>query len=93
MNGPLLRPRYQRKIAGVCAAFARAYGWDLTLVRVVLVGLVLFGGGGVLAYIICWVAIPEDPIAFPPYPPPPSQAPGSQYTSSPGSQYPPPPSA
>ncbi len=67
MNGPLLRPRYNRKIAGVCAAFARSYGWDLTVVRLVLVLLVLFGGGGILAYVICWVVIPEEPIALPPY--------------------------
>lgn len=69
MTGQLLRPRYDRKIAGVCAAFARAYGWDLTLVRLVLVALVLFGGGGLLAYVICWIVIPEDPVALPQYPP------------------------
>ena len=69
MNGQLLRPRYDRKIAGVCAGFARAYGWDLTSVRLVLVALVLFGGGGLLAYVICWIVIPEDPIALPTYPP------------------------
>ena len=73
MNGPLLRPRYNRKIAGVCAAFARSYGWDLNLTRLVLVLLVFFGGGGVLAYIICWLVIPEEPLGLPypgAYPPP-----------------------
>ncbi|SEB41168.1 PspC domain-containing protein [Terriglobus roseus] len=73
MNGPLLRPRYGRKIAGVCAAFARAYGWDLNLTRLVLVLLVFFGGGGVLAYIVCWLVIPEEPLVLPysgTYPPP-----------------------
>jgi phage shock protein C len=66
MNGPLLRPRYGRKVAGVCAAFARSYGWDLNLVRLVLVLLVFFGGGGVLAYVICWIVIPEEPLGPPP---------------------------
>jgi phage shock protein C len=66
MNGPLLRPRYGRKVAGVCAAFARSYGWDLNLVRLVLVLLVFFGGGGVLAYVICWIVIPEEPVGVPP---------------------------
>ncbi len=65
MAGPLLRPRYNRKIGGVCAAFARAYGWDLTMVRLVVVLLVIFGGSGVLAYIICWIVIPEDPVGLP----------------------------
>jgi phage shock protein C len=69
MNGPLLRPRYGRKVAGVCAAFARAYGWDLNLVRLVLVLLVFFGGGGVLAYVICWIVIPEEPVGVAPYAP------------------------
>jgi phage shock protein C len=67
MNGPLLRPKYDRKIAGVCAAFARAYGWDVNLVRLALVLLVFFGGGGVLAYVICWIVIPEEPVGMPPY--------------------------
>jgi hypothetical protein len=40
----------------------------LTLVRLVLVLLVLFGGGGVLAYVICWIVIPEEPVGgVPPY--------------------------
>jgi phage shock protein PspC (stress-responsive transcriptional regulator) len=90
MNGQLLRPRYDRKIAGVCAAFARAYGWDLTIVRLVLVLLVFFGGGGILAYIVCWLVIPEEPIGMSPYvepypvnpnypPPPPNYSAGTNY--------------
>ncbi len=88
MTGPILRPRYDRKIAGVCAAFARAYGWDLTVVRLVVFALAFFGGGGLLAYIICWIVIPEDPIAFPPYPPQ-GYPPAGQYP--PSTEYPPPP--
>ncbi len=49
------------KIAGVCAAFANAYGWDVTIVRIVAVLLALCGCGGVLAYLIAWVCIPEEP--------------------------------
>ena len=89
MTGQLLRPRFDRKIAGVCAGFARAYGWDLTLVRLVVVALVLFGGGGFLAYVICWVVIPEDPIAVPPYPP--AAYPPGQYPNSSEQAYPTPP--
>ncbi len=91
MNGQLLRPRYDRKIAGVCAAFARAYGWDLTMVRLVVVALAIFGGGsGGLAYVICWIVIPEDPIALPPYPPA-AYPPSGQYPPPSSAQYPPPP--
>lgn len=62
----LVRPRSPRAIAGVCAAFALHYGWDLTLVRVITVVLGLFSGFGVLVYIVCWIAIPEGQYALPP---------------------------
>ena len=50
-----------RKIAGVCAAFAEYFDVDVTIVRVVWLIGALFGGGGVLAYIIAWIVIPETP--------------------------------
>lgn len=62
----LVRPRSPRAIAGVCAAFALYYGWDLTLVRVITAVVSLFWGAGILAYIICWIAIPEGQYALPP---------------------------
>ncbi len=62
----LVRPRHPRAIAGVCAAFALHYGWDLSLVRILTVVVSLFWGFGVLAYIICWIAIPEAQFALPP---------------------------
>ena len=62
----LVRPRSPRAIAGVCAAFALHYGWDLTLVRVITAVVSLFWGIGILAYIICWIAIPEGQYALPP---------------------------
>ncbi len=69
----LLRPRSGRMIAGVCAAFARTYGWNVTLVRILLVVLTpLHLGLGFLAYIVAWIVIPEEPILLPyaPAPPP-----------------------
>ena len=62
----LVRPRSPRAIAGVCAAFSLYYGWDLVLVRVVTAVVSLFWGVGILAYIICWVAIPDGQYALPP---------------------------
>lgn len=80
MYGPLLRSRIDRKVAGVCAAFARSYGWDVTVVRIAVLVIALTTGFGFLAYLVCWVAIPEEPFAapfvqnyaagYPPYPPP-----------------------
>jgi phage shock protein C len=48
-------------IGGVCAGIAQHYGWDVTLVRLVLVLCVLCGGFGLLAYLIAWIVIPEAP--------------------------------
>jgi len=59
-RGPLIRPRKGKKIAGVCAAFANAYGWDVTVVRLITVLLALTVGGGVLAYLIAWICIPQE---------------------------------
>ncbi len=40
----LVRPRSQKKIAGVCAGIARYLNWDVTLVRVLWI-LLVFGAG------------------------------------------------
>ena len=62
----LMRPRQSRMIAGVCAAFALRYGWDLTLVRVLTAaGALLTSGLVLVAYLVAWVAIPEVPYALP----------------------------
>jgi phage shock protein C len=59
-SGKLVRPLAGRKIAGVCAAFANAYGWDLTVVRIVTLLLALCGCGGVVAYLVAWACIPGE---------------------------------
>ena len=70
----LYRSQTDRMVAGVCSGIAQHYGWDVTLVRLVLVLCVLCGGFGVLAYVIAWIVIPEAPYAMPhqtPQTPPP----------------------
>jgi len=66
----LVRPRAGRMIAGVCQGLANAYAWDVVWVRVITVLLAVFGGGsGLLAYIIFWIVMPEEPLMLPPMPP------------------------
>ena len=60
----LMRPRNNRMIAGVCAAFAQQYGWDVTVVRIIT-AIVCLSGAGALAYLIAWIIIPEEPYALP----------------------------
>jgi phage shock protein C len=55
----LRRPRDGRMIAGVCAGVARYFGLDVALVRIIAVLLAVFGGSGILLYVIGWIAIPE----------------------------------
>jgi phage shock protein C len=74
----LLRPRNGRKIAGVCAGFAEYFDLDLTLVRVVwLVALFLGAGLGLIAYIVAWIVMPEEPLALP------AGAPAGQHATNP----------
>ncbi len=56
----LTRSTTNRTIAGVCAGIAEYFEIDPTLVRVGWVLLSLFGGTGVLAYIVCARIIPEE---------------------------------
>jgi len=60
----LLRPPKgspDRKIAGVCAAFAEYFDLDVTVIRVVWVLVLLCAGTGLLAYLIAWIVIPQAP--------------------------------
>jgi phage shock protein PspC (stress-responsive transcriptional regulator) len=52
--------RSNKKVAGVCAGFARYYGEDVTLVRVVWLAVALATGIGFLAYIAAWMVMPSD---------------------------------
>jgi phage shock protein C len=58
----LVRRRQDRKIAGVCAGFAEYFDLDVTLIRIVWVLCVVCGGVGALAYVVCWIVIPEEPL-------------------------------
>lgn len=65
----LMRSRYDKKIAGVCGGFARYLDIDPTLVRLIWLLFVFFGGGGLLAYIIAWIVMPLEPESLPVTPP------------------------
>ncbi|MFN0243078.1 MAG: PspC domain-containing protein [Planctomycetota bacterium] len=56
----LLRPKDGAMIGGVCAAFARHFGIDATIIRLLWVLAVCLGGTGLLAYVICWIVVPRE---------------------------------
>jgi phage shock protein C len=61
----LYRVKDKEVFGGVCAGLAEYFNIDVVLVRVIFVLLALFGGGGVLIYIILWIAVPNKPYQHP----------------------------
>jgi phage shock protein C len=63
----MIRPREGRMIAGVCQGLANNYHWDVVWVRVITVLAAIFSSGaGLIAYIVFWLVMPEEPLALPP---------------------------
>ncbi|MDJ0923142.1 MAG: PspC domain-containing protein [Acidimicrobiia bacterium] len=56
----LERLRSDRAVAGVASGLARYLGVDVAWIRIGFVVLALFGGSGILLYLIGWLAIPEE---------------------------------
>ena len=54
------RSRGDRVIAGVCGGLGRYLGIDPVLLRVAFIILSLANGLGLIAYVVAWVAIPEE---------------------------------
>lgn len=57
----LYRSRSDRSIAGICGGLAEFFHIDTTVVRLITLFLILFGGLSIWAYIILWIIIPEQP--------------------------------
>jgi phage shock protein C len=56
----VVRPLYPRMVAGVCSGIALHYGWDVAIVRIVLIAATcLTTGCAILFYLAAWVLIPE----------------------------------
>jgi phage shock protein C len=56
----LYRKREGRIVAGVCTGLADYLGVDVTIIRLVFAALTVFGGAGVLLYLIAWALVPEE---------------------------------
>jgi phage shock protein C len=59
----VMRPRADRKIAGVCAGLAEYFDLDVSLVRILCIFIALATGvcPGVVTYLLAWIIIPPDP--------------------------------
>jgi phage shock protein PspC (stress-responsive transcriptional regulator) len=56
----LRRSRSDRWLGGVCGGFALLTGVDAWIWRLLLTLLALFGGTGLLLYILLWVFVPDE---------------------------------
>jgi phage shock protein C len=56
----LERKRDGRMLAGVCVGLGEYFGLDANLVRLALAIASIFGGLGVLVYVIAWAVVPEQ---------------------------------
>ena len=59
MAKKLYRSKTDKKIAGVCGGLANHFDMDPTMMRIIWLIAFLCAGTGLLAYNICWIAIPE----------------------------------
>ena len=61
MAKKIYRSRKDSIIGGVCGGIAEYFDIDPTLIRLLAILIVFLGGVGVIAYIIAWVIIPQNP--------------------------------
>lgn len=67
MYKKLYRSVTDKMIGGVCGGIAEYFDIDPLIVRLVFVLAVIFGGSGILAYIILWIIIPQKPFIITPF--------------------------
>jgi phage shock protein C len=69
----LYRSRTERMVAGVCGGLAEYFNVDTTVIRVLFLVLTLFGGSGLVVYVVMWILVPDASKAPPTTsaPPPP----------------------
>lgn len=61
----LYRSYTDKMIGGVCGGLGEYFDIDPVIIRILFVVAVIFGGGGILAYIILWIVIPQKPYTVP----------------------------
>jgi phage shock protein C len=55
----LYRSQSQRMLAGVCGGLAEYFNLDATLIRVLFLILAVFGGSGLVIYLVMWIIVPD----------------------------------
>lgn len=70
MAKKLYRSATDKMLGGIAGGLADYFDIDSTLIRVLFILTVFLGGGGIIAYIILWIIVPEKPFIVTPGPTP-----------------------
>ena len=60
MARKLRRSTRDNAIAGVCGGIGAYFDVDPVIVRIAFVLFTLFGGAGLVVYLVCWLCMPAD---------------------------------
>ena len=66
MNRRLYRCDHDRKLAGVASGLAEYLNVDVSIVRILWIVSIFFGGFGILLYIVMALVVPLEPVGMPP---------------------------
>jgi phage shock protein C len=61
MNKKLYRSKTDRRIAGVCGGLGNYFDIDPTIIRLAWVVALFFAGGGLFAYLLAMIIVPQEP--------------------------------
>ena len=56
----LYRSQTEKMIGGVCGGLSRATGVESWVWRLIFTVLLLFGGTGLLLYVLLWIFVPSE---------------------------------
>jgi phage shock protein PspC (stress-responsive transcriptional regulator) len=65
MKKRLYRSHTEKMIGGVCGGLAEYFDIDPVFIRILFVVAVFAGGSGFLAYVLCWIIVPQQPYGTP----------------------------
>ncbi|MBP7497783.1 MAG: PspC domain-containing protein [Bacteroidales bacterium] len=60
----LYRSNTDKRIAGVCSGLSEFLDFDPTAIRIIFIILAIFGGSGIIIYLIMWLLLPEKPFSL-----------------------------
>lgn len=86
MAKKLYRSTTDKMLGGIAGGLAEYFDIDSTLIRVLFVLTVFLGGGGIIAYIILWIIVPEREFVVTPEPVPTDASEQGDEQNKPGSE-------